>query len=112
MPARDLTHTYAGNFATTGLAWREPPMIGFERAGETASNSGNRPPTAEIAYPELLMFEKSRLEPQEAERIVKEMADTVAANWYQIARSESVSVADWEMIKGAFVYAGFWQSGE
>ena len=36
-------------------------MIGFERTGVTASNSGNRPPTAAIAYPKLLMFEKSRL---------------------------------------------------
>jgi hypothetical protein len=59
MPARDPTHTYAGNFATTGLALREPPMIGFERASVTVSNSGNRPPIAAIAYPEPLMFEKS-----------------------------------------------------
>ncbi len=51
------------------------------------------------------------LDPQEAERIVKEMADTVAASWYELARSEGVSVADCELIKGAFVYAGFWQSG-
>ena len=64
MPARDPTHTYAGNCATTGLAWREPPMIGFERAGGTAANSGNRPPTAAITYPKLLMFEKSRIEPE------------------------------------------------
>jgi serine/threonine-protein kinase HipA len=51
------------------------------------------------------------LDPQEAERIVKEMADTIAASWYEIARSEGVSDADCETIKGAFVYAGFWQSG-
>jgi hypothetical protein len=40
---------------------REPPMIGFKRAGVTTPNSGNRPPTAAITYPKLLMFEKSRL---------------------------------------------------
>ena len=50
------------------------------------------------------------LDPQEAERIVKETADTVAANWYEIARGEGVSAADCELIKGAFVYDGFWHS--
>ena len=50
------------------------------------------------------------LDPQEAERIVKEMADIIAASWYEIARGEGVSDADCETIKGAFVYPGFWQS--
>ena len=40
------------------------------------------------------------------------MADTISASWYEIARGEGVSVADCETIKGAFVYAGFWQSDE
>lgn len=52
--------------------------------------------------------EHAELEPQEAQRIVKEMADSVAANWYEIARGEGVSPADCELIKGAFVYEGFW----
>jgi hypothetical protein len=60
MPARDPTDTYAGNCMTTGLALREPPMIGVERTTVTASNSGNRPPTAAITGPKLLRFEKSR----------------------------------------------------
>jgi serine/threonine-protein kinase HipA len=51
------------------------------------------------------------LDPEEGERIVKEMADRIAASWYEIARSEGVSDADCETIKGAFVYPGFWQSG-
>jgi hypothetical protein len=58
---RDPIDTHAGNFATTGLALRELPVIGFEPAGVTASNSGNRPQTVTIIYPKLLMFEKSRL---------------------------------------------------
>jgi len=43
-------------------------MIAFKRAGVIAPNSGNRPPTAAITDPELLTFEKSRLEPRVAER--------------------------------------------
>jgi hypothetical protein len=58
---RDPTDTYAGNFTATGLALRKPPMIGFKRAGVPTPNSGNRPLTAAITYPKLLMFEKSRL---------------------------------------------------
>jgi serine/threonine-protein kinase HipA len=50
------------------------------------------------------------LESAEADRIVKEMADIVAARWYEVARSEGVSEADCNQIKGAFVYSGFWQT--
>jgi serine/threonine-protein kinase HipA len=52
------------------------------------------------------------LDPQEAERIVKEMADSVAATWYDVARGEGVSVADCETIKSAFVYEGFWHTAK
>ena len=58
---RAITDTYAGNFTATGLASREPPMIGFKRASLTATNSASRPPTAVLTYPKLLSFEKSRL---------------------------------------------------
>src|SRR5208283_3617600 len=58
---RDQTDTYAGNFATSGLALREPPTIGFKHAGTTAHNSGNRPPTSASTDPKQLTFEKSRL---------------------------------------------------
>ena len=59
---RAITDTHAGNFTATGLASREPPMIGFKRASVTATNSASRPPTAVLTYPKLLWFEKSRLE--------------------------------------------------
>jgi serine/threonine-protein kinase HipA len=48
------------------------------------------------------------LDPAEAEQIVKDMAGTVAASWYEIARGEGVSETDCEQIKGAFAYPGFW----
>jgi serine/threonine-protein kinase HipA len=48
------------------------------------------------------------LNPQEAERLVNEMADSIAASWYEIARSEGESDSNGETIKGALVYAGFW----
>lgn len=48
------------------------------------------------------------LKPDEAEAIVKEMAECVAQGWYEIARGEGVSVADCEQIRAAFVYPGFW----
>jgi serine/threonine-protein kinase HipA len=51
------------------------------------------------------------LDPEEAGRIVKEMAERVAARWYETARAEGVSVADCETIRGAFVYPGFWYAG-
>jgi serine/threonine-protein kinase HipA len=50
------------------------------------------------------------LDAAEAERIVKEMADMITMSWYEVARGEGVSEADCELIKGAFVYPGFWQS--
>jgi serine/threonine-protein kinase HipA len=48
------------------------------------------------------------IDPDEAGRIVKEMADIVAGKWYETARAEGVSALDCETIKGAFVYPGFW----
>jgi serine/threonine-protein kinase HipA len=48
----------------------------------------------------------------EAEVIVNDMATTIGSAWHDIARSEGVSAADCEQIKGAFVYPGFWQSEE
>jgi serine/threonine-protein kinase HipA len=47
---------------------------------------------------------------EEAARIIREMADYIGQNWYDIARGEGVSVSDCEQIRGAFVYPGFWPS--
>lgn len=52
------------------------------------------------------------LDPEEAGQIIKEMADRIAAGWYDIARAEGVSEADCATIKAAFVYPGFWYAGE
>lgn len=51
------------------------------------------------------------LAPQEAEKIVRDLAATVEKSWYDVARGEGVSEPDCERIKGAFVYPGFWQAG-
>jgi serine/threonine-protein kinase HipA len=50
------------------------------------------------------------LDAQEAESIVREMADCIGQNWYDVARGEGVSIGDCEQIRGAFVYPGFWPS--
>jgi serine/threonine-protein kinase HipA len=44
---------------------------------------------------------------EDATRIVDEMTDAVAMNWYSVARKAGVSEADCERIRGAFVYEGF-----
>jgi serine/threonine-protein kinase HipA len=43
----------------------------------------------------------------EAIAIIKEMANTVRAAWYEVARSAGVTEADCRTIEGAFVYPGF-----
>jgi serine/threonine-protein kinase HipA len=50
------------------------------------------------------------LDAQEAERIVREMADCIGQSWYDIVRGSGVSVGGCEQIRGAFVYPGFWPS--
>ena len=47
------------------------------------------------------------LEKDEAEKIVSEMKDRVAATWYDTARGCGVSQKDAETIRDAFVYPGF-----
>ncbi len=47
------------------------------------------------------------LEREEAEAIILEIRDTVSTSWRKIARAQGVTVADCEIISGAFVYPGF-----
>lgn len=47
------------------------------------------------------------LETDEAEKIVTDMKDQVAATWYDTVRASGVSEGDAETIRGAFVYPGF-----
>ncbi len=47
------------------------------------------------------------LETGEAEKIVTDMKDQVAATWYDTVRASGVSESDAESIRGAFVYPGF-----
>jgi hypothetical protein len=66
---RAITDTHAGNFTATGLASREPPMIGFKRASVTATNSASRPPTAVLTYPNPVSWRMN----------TKRMADIISA---------------------------------
>jgi serine/threonine-protein kinase HipA len=47
------------------------------------------------------------IEEDEAAKIVGDMKDQVAATWYDTMRACGVSESDAEIIRGAFVYAGF-----
>ena len=47
------------------------------------------------------------VKPDEAKRIVDEMAEIVRNSWYKVMRSEGVSERDAELLKGAFAYPGF-----
>jgi serine/threonine-protein kinase HipA len=47
------------------------------------------------------------LEKDEAEKIVSDMKDQVAATWYDTVRARGVSESDAETVRGAFVYLGF-----
>jgi serine/threonine-protein kinase HipA len=47
-----------------------------------------------------------------AETVIKGMAECVDRNWYDVARREGVSESDCGLIRGAFVYPGFWQPRE
>ena len=47
------------------------------------------------------------LKEEEAKNIIDEMEKIIKAQWYEIARRESVSEKDCEKISGAFAYPGF-----
>jgi serine/threonine-protein kinase HipA len=47
------------------------------------------------------------LSPDEAERIIDDMAEQVRTTWYATARNAGVSERDCEAIRGAFAYEGF-----
>ena len=47
------------------------------------------------------------LDENEAAKIVGDMKEQVAATWYDTVRASGVSESDAEIIRGAFVYAGF-----
>lgn len=47
------------------------------------------------------------LDPNEAEQIISDMEEYIRANWYNIARSQSVTENDCNQISGAFIYPGF-----
>ncbi len=61
------------------------------------------------AHAENLLSQCARflLKKEEAKHIIDEMEKTVKAQWYEIARRESVSEKDCGKIKGAFAYPGF-----
>lgn len=61
------------------------------------------------AHVENLLSQCARflLKKEEAKHIIDEMEKTVNAQWYEIARRESVSEKDCGKIKGAFTYPGF-----
>jgi serine/threonine-protein kinase HipA len=95
-------------------AWKLSPaydltpmnLISLERRdlAMICGDDGRRASAANIRSQAARFF----LEAPEAERIVKDMAETVAASWYDVARGEGVSVADCDTLEGAFVYEGFW----
>ena len=45
----------------------------------------------------------------QAQKIIKEMEETVRHNWYSTMRSVGVSERDCELLSGAFIYPGFHQ---
>jgi serine/threonine-protein kinase HipA len=55
----------------------------------------------------LSQSERFLVSKQEAERIIDDMATTVASSWYAICRGAGVSDRDCELIRSAFVYEGF-----
>lgn len=67
-----------------------------------------------IANAENILSQSGRflLKKDEAKEIVDSMAEQVRTHWYNTMRSVGVSERDCELLKNAFVYHGFLQSGE
>ena len=90
-PAYDLTPTNLISIERRDLAMRCGDDGRFANAGNLLSQS-----------------RRFLIGTNEAAAVIADMSDRIENSWYETARGEGVSIADCEIIRGCFVYPGFW----